>query len=272
MISVQGHRGARGILPENTLPAFAQAVQVGADFLELDIGVTRDGVLIITHDPFLNPRIQRWKNGKAIAPETAIHALSLEEIRGIDCGSLKNPEFPRQSICPGEGIPTLAELFESIAKLEHPNAKKIIFNIELKSVPAGDGWLQPKPKKFASLVLALVRKFQMRERVVLQSFDHRVLAEIRKLDKKIFLSALFSDNSLDYLLVAKRLGVQAISAHMHWITRADVLALQRKKIQVFVWTANEERDWQRLAKLGVDSIISDYPEELLRFLGSRKLH
>ena len=272
MLSVQGHRGARGALPENTLPAFHYAIEVGADMLELDIGVTRDGALMVAHDFFLNAQLQRWRDGRAIGKEEPLHAFTAEQLRGLDCGSQTDPAFPKQKAVQGASMPTLEDVFDYVRDMKHPHAKNVGFNVEIKSIPAGDGLLHPKPREFAKLVVSALKKRALGNRIVVQSFDHRVLAEIRKLDKTLRLSALTGDVALDYVSMAKKLKVQAVSAQMYWITRADVLALHKAKVRVFTWTANEMRDWERLIALKVDGIITDYPAELLEFLRSRKLH
>lgn len=272
MIQVQGHRGARGALPENTLPSFHFAVEAGADLLELDIGVSRDGILMVAHDFFLNPKIQKWRDGRAIGKEEPLRAFTAEQLRGLDCGSVLDPGFPKQKAVAGASMPTLADVFDYVREMKHPNAAKVGFNIEIKSVPAGDGLLHPKPRDYAKLVVSALKTRGLGKRVLVQSFDHRVLAEIRKLDKTLRLSALTGDVALDYVPIAKKLKVQAVSAQQYWITRADVIALHKAKIRVFVWTANEERDWERLVQMKVDGIITDYPAELLAFLRARKLH
>lgn len=269
-ITVQGHRGARGTFPENTLPAFHHAIELGVKAVELDIVVARDHALMVAHDLLLNPAIQRWKDGRTVDSTQTVYSLGAGQLRELDCGAIKNPRFPYQRTVPGAVMPTLDELFAYVNEMSHPNATAVYFNIELKSLPAGDGRLHPKPREYAKLLVAAVKRSGWRDRVCVQSFDHRLLAEVRKLDRALHLSALFSENAVDYVAVAKKLGVQMVSVHKDWVTRADVRALHEAKRKVFVWTANEQRDWERLASLKVDSIITDYPAELLEFLRTKQ--
>src|SRR2546426_284792 len=160
-ILVHGHRGARAMRPENTIPAFEYAIQVGVDVLELDMAVTKDDVLVVSHDPLLNPEICKGPE----APR-AIRTLTLRELRRWDCGSLRNPRFPKQIPVPGTRMPTLDEVF-ALA----PNGR-IEFNIETKIFEDHPEYT-PAPEKFARLTLDCVRRNGLESRVILQSFDFR---------------------------------------------------------------------------------------------------
>src|SRR5271155_5053535 len=121
-ILVHGHRGARAMYPENTIPAFRYAIEIGVDFLEMDVAVTKDSVLVISHDPHINGEICTGPH-----PGIAIHELTLSELRQYDCGTLKNPRFPKQQPVPGTCIPTLDEVL-NLSRLGN-----VQFNIETKS-------------------------------------------------------------------------------------------------------------------------------------------
>jgi glycerophosphoryl diester phosphodiesterase len=167
-------------------------------------------------------------------------------------------------------MPSLKELVQFLSLL--PAAKNLRLNLELKSLPAGDGILHPKPKSFAQLVWKNIKALGIERNVVVQSFDHRLIAELKKLSPKLPLSLLFADNSVDYALVATKMKVKEVSVNQYWLSEASARELRRKKIRIRVWTANEERDWERLAKLKVNSIITDYPGELRAFLRRKRLH
>src|SRR5215468_6205386 len=160
-IQVHGHRGARAMRPENTLPAFEYAIDQGVDALELDMAVTRDNVIVVSHDPILHPPVCSGSKERAI-----IHELTLAEVREWDCGAKQNPAYPKQQTVPGTKMPTLDEVFALAPK------GKFLFNIETKIFPEKPE-LTPPPEEFASMVLAAIKKRHLEARVVLQSFDFR---------------------------------------------------------------------------------------------------
>src|SRR5580658_7683194 len=178
-ILVHGHRGARARRPENTLPAFQYAIAQGVDFLELDVAVTKDNVAVISHDPLINATI--CSGPKLGIP---IHTLTLAELREYDCGTKKNPGFPDQEPVPGTRIPTLDEVFD----LGRGNS--VQFNVETK-IFADKPELTPGPEPFTQMILDLVRKHGIEQRVILQSFDPRTLRVMRRLDPSIRRAALF---------------------------------------------------------------------------------
>ncbi|MFO0722698.1 MAG: glycerophosphodiester phosphodiesterase [Myxococcota bacterium] len=266
-LEIQGHRGARAARPENTLPAFEHGLEVGADVLELDLLVTRDDQLVIGHDPILNPEICLDPSGKPLAGEVLVRSLRLEELQRYDCGSLRHPRFPRQVLVPKTKMPTLSELFALVRARK--DAARVRFNVEIKSVP-GRPELGPPPEAFAKLLVDLLAKEKMSAQVVVQSFDHRTLREVHRLNKDLAISALTSDNYLDYVAIARGLGAKIISPDQLWITAEAVKELHAAGVRVIPWTANSEAEWARLIGLGVDGIITDDPEGLRRYLSARR--
>ncbi len=257
-IEVQGHRGARAARPENTLPAFRYALDLGVDTLELDLGVTKDDRLVVLHDQHITP--QRCLGLKA---PIEVRSLTLAQVGRFDCGSKLNPRFPKQKLVPKTRIPTLEEVF-ALAK-KHPNGKKVQFNIETKIHPAHPK-RSPSPKRFAALVVASIRKHGLVQRAVVQSFDHRTLIEVKKLEPKLRIAALNSDDLPDFVNMAQSLGAEIISPHHEWITKEAIEALHRRGVKVIPWTANTPAAWKRLIEMGVDGIITDDPQALLRYL------
>lgn len=177
---MHGHRGARTVLPENTIPAFEHAIRAGADYIELDLAVTKDNVLVVSHDPHLNPTLC-----KVSEPNLAIRALTLKQVKEFDCGSLTNPQFPEQKAVPGTKIPTLDEV------LALAGSGNFHFNIEIKSSPKHPE-LTPSPAEFAKLVLEAVKRHGLEKRVLLQSFDFRPLHAMKKIAPWMPMSALYS--------------------------------------------------------------------------------
>src|SRR5262245_31238860 len=178
-VKVHGHRGARAARPENTMPAFEYAIAAGADVLELDMAVTRDNVVVVSHDPYLEPPVCSGPQAKA-----AIHQLTLAEVRQWDCGARQNPQFAKQQSVPGTRMPTLDEVFKLASK------GKFEFNIETKISPQTPD-LAPPPEEFARLVLEVIRRHKLESRVILQSFDFRTLHAMKKLAPEIRLAALY---------------------------------------------------------------------------------
>jgi glycerophosphoryl diester phosphodiesterase len=253
-VLVHGHRGARGVMPENTLPAFEYAIHEGVDVLELDLAVTRDNVLVVSHDSLLNPVICKD------APKgTPIRTLTLAELKQYDCGALKNPQFPRQTPVPGTKIPTLDEVFD-LAK-----RGKFEFNIETKSNSRRPE-LTPSPEEFARLVLAKVREHGLTDRVIVQSFDFRTLHAMKGLDPSIRLSALYSGKPKSFVEIAREAGAGIVSPETKLVTNEQVQDAHQAGLQVIPWTANTPEDWSRLIEAGVDAIISDYPADLISYL------
>lgn len=267
-IDVQGHRGARAVLPENTLPAFNYALSIGVDTLELDTGVSKDGVVVVYHDQRINSALCQYKDGSAITGEPLIHSLTLKEIKQLDCGSKPNPRFLKQTPLPGTEIPTLAEVFESVNNSELNNAKSIRFNIETKSnVDQPDA--QPAPAEFVRLVLSVIKEYGLENRVTIQSFDHRTLHETQKQAPELVRVALFAKRESDWLMAAKQSGAQIVSPNFKKIRKKDVEQLHGAGFKVIPWTANQQSEWKKLIEMGVDGIITDDPEPLLELLGRR---
>ncbi len=268
-VSVHGHRGTRGTRPENTLAAFREALSVGVNVLELDMNVTKDDVVVVSHEQHVTPELCLGPDGKRLSAPVAIRSLTLKRLKTYDCGSLPNPRFPRQVLSPGERMPTLDEVFELVARSTEPAAARVEFNIETKLAP-GRPELSPEPRRFAELVAAVVKKRGLGSRVILQSFDHRTLRAMRAIAPEIRLSALTSDNTLDYVKLAHDLGATFVSPDREWITGTDVAALHAAGVQVAPWTANDEAEWSRLIAMGADAIITDYPADLMAYLKSGK--
>ena len=253
-ILVHGHRGARAVMPENTIPAFEYAIKAGVDVLELDLAVTKDNVIVVSHDPFVNPTLCKD------APEKlAIHTLTLADLRKFDCGALKNPYFPKQTPVPGTSIPTLDEVLSLADK------GKFEFNIETKIFRQAPQ-LTPSPEEFVKLMLDVVRKHNLEDRVILQSFDFRTLHAMKKIAPKMRLAALYEGQPKSFVEIAKEAGADIISPQYALVTKEEVDAAHKAGLQVIPWTANTEKDWRKLVDCGVDAIISDDPAELIAYL------
>jgi glycerophosphoryl diester phosphodiesterase len=259
-IQVHGHRGARAVRPENTIPAFEYAIEAGVDALEMDVAVTKDDVLVISHDPQLNPAICRSAGGSKI-----IRELTFEELRGWDCGSRVNPAFPKQHAVPGARIPALEEVLSLASR------GTFLFNIETKIFKDHPEYT-PSPERFAELLLRQIDRHRLRKRVIVQSFDFRTLKAMNKLAPDIRLAALDEDEKLgDFVSVARSAGARIISPHKALVTPSQVVAAHDAGLQVVPWTANEPREWEALIAAGVDAIITDDPAALIAHLKQKNL-
>lgn len=294
---LQGHRGARGLAPENTLPAFARALEVGVTTLELDTGVTRDGVVVVSHDPALNPEIVRDGRGAWLERRgPAIRSLTYEALSRYDVGRLKPGtdyarRYPAQVAVDGTRIPRLSEVFELARRAGNGEVR---FNIETKLSPARpDETLAPEA--FARAVIAEIRKAGMASRASIQSFDWRTLQVVQKQAPEIatvYLTAQqrYLDNvctgpgagnasaspadcapspwTAGFQLadhgsvpkMVKAAGGRVWSPDHRDIDAARLAEARSLGLRVVVWTVNEPAQIAKLLDLGVDGIISDRPD------------
>ncbi len=243
--------------PENTLPAFEYAIAQGVDALELDMAVTKDNVLVISHDPLLNAQI--CDGPKLGIP---IRTLTLAELQQYDCGAKKNPRFATQVPVPGTHIPTLDQVFDLAPR------GSFLFNIETKSFPEHPEYT-PDPDGFVRLVLDAIQRHHLESRVILQSFDFRTLRAMKRIAPAIALSALYEKNDKDFVTLGKESGANIISPEFHTVTPERVRDAHAVGLQVVPWTANRPEDWQKLANAGCDAIISDDPAALIAWLKAR---
>ncbi|MBX9946148.1 MAG: glycerophosphodiester phosphodiesterase [Reyranella sp.] len=291
---LQGHRGARGLAPENTLAGFKVALETGVSTLETDLAVTRDEVVVISHDPVLNPDLTRRPDGQWLAtPGPAIRTLTREDLRGYDVGRL-NPasrygqQWPEQKPVDGQRIPTLAELFV----LAGPTVR---FNVEIKIDP-GKPDLTLDPARFAQLTVEAVRKAGTAARTTVQSFDWRAVREMRRLAPEIATACLsieggnfdtvqrasgrpspwlggldlaVHDGSLPRL--ARAAGCAVWSPFWRNVTAENVKEAQALGLKVIPWTVNMPADMERLIGLGIDGLITDYPDRALPVLAAKGL-
>src|SRR5688572_2192823 len=260
---LQGHRGARGHAPENTLPGFELAAAMGVTTLELDVGVTRDGVVVIHHDRALNPDLARGPDGRWIAePRPLIRSLSFDELQRYDVGRIR-PEseyarsFPQQKPIDGTRIPRLSELFARAGS-------KLRFNIETKISPQAPQETLP-PELFARALLAEIRQAGVETRTTIQSFDWRTLKVVEREAPEIETAYLTGSRNADPEKVHAA-GGRLWSPDFSTLTPENVAAARRLGLKIIPWTVNERADIERVLKLGVDGIISDYPERVRRAL------
>lgn len=252
-------------MPENTLPAFLYAIEQGVDVLEMDMAVTKDNVVVLSHDPEMNPA---FCTGPADSPRV-IRQMTLAELKRWDCGAKANPDFARQKSIPGTRVPTLDEMFAAT------KSAPVEYNIETKIFKSKPE-LTPTPEEFAKLFLDVVRKHKLQSRVILQSFDNRTLIAMRKLDPSIRLSMLTPSSAFDAFdnwvkLCREAAQAEIISPNVRIVTKSRIEEAHRAGLKVVPWTANDPGQWQSLVDAGSDAIISDDPAGLIAWLKSKGL-
>jgi glycerophosphoryl diester phosphodiesterase len=293
---LQGHRGARGLAPENTLAGFARALAIGVTTLELDCGVTKDGVVVVSHDRLLNPEHTRDPAGKFLAePGPAIADLTYEELRRYDVGRIRPGSeyaaaFPEQRAADGERIPRLADVF---ALVERSGNRTVRFNIETKIDPSRPAETV-SALAFARALAAEIRDAGMASRAMVQSFDWRTLRLMRELAPEMSLAALTDEQPDEDTIEAGKPGaspwlgeldvddhggsvpklVQALGAkvwspHARDLTPQRVIEAHSLGLAVIPWTVNDPKDMASALAVGVDGLITDYPDRLRALLKSK---
>jgi len=262
-LDLQGHRGTRGHAPENTLPSFALAIEMGADTLEMDVGVTRDGVVVIHHDRRLNPDVARMNGQWVKAPAPTIYSLSYEELQAYDVGRIRPgseyaARFPHQKPIDGTRIPRLADLFAKTRE------GKVRFNIEAKLLPnAPEETLPPQP--FARALIAEVRKAGMEKRSTIQSFDFRILKVVEKEAPEIATAYLTEGKRSDPAKV-REAGARTWAPDYRDLDGAKVAQARALGLRIVTWTVNEPDAIRHVLGLELDGIISDYPDRVRALL------
>jgi glycerophosphoryl diester phosphodiesterase len=290
---LQGHRGTRGLAPENTLAAFERALDIGVTTLELDIHLTSDGVPVITHDPQLNPALTRGAAGQWVAePTPLVMSMTLAELQAYDVGRLKPDTryaqtYPEQQAADGQRIPSLAQLFE---RVRARGDDRVRFNIELKLTPQAPA-LTPPPAAIVQATLDVIRLQRMEQRVSLQSFDWRILREVKLKAPAIPLAALTArlrsiDNLSDGRWTAgltlaehngsvpkmvKAVGAQIWSPYFGELTPELLREAKALGLKVIPWTVNDAPAIDNMLAWGVDGLITDYPDRARKAMAARGL-
>lgn len=261
---VQGHRGARGLYPENTIPAFMAALDYGVTTVEMDLAVTKDHRLVVSHDPWMSASICLTPEKTPILPEDEkkynIYQMTYGEVLRFDCGSKGNDRFPEQEHI-ALSKPLLSDVIGAIEDhIKSYSQYEVDYNIEIKSTPGGDNRNHPTPEVFSDLVYNLLDQYLPMNRVVIQSFDFRVLQYWHKKYPRVRLAALVENKqSVSANLAALGFTPSIYSPDFTLLSKTQVDYLHQKRIRVIPWTVNEPDDMRRLKAWRVDGIITDYP-------------
>jgi glycerophosphoryl diester phosphodiesterase len=265
-IDKQGHRGCRGLMPENTIPAFIKAIDLGMNTLEMDLVITSDNKVLVSHEPFFNHEITTLPNGELVLEsnekELNIYKMTYSEVIKYDVGSKVHPRFPQQ-LKMKVHKPLLSEVIDSVETYIKENQKPAIYyNIETKTNSQTDGIYHPEPKEFVDLMMDVIFEKRIENRVIIQSFDIRTLHYLHQKYPKIKTALLVEHfDKKEFLKQIEDLGfVPTIySPAQNLVTPKLVKECKSKKVKLIPWTVNNISSINKLTKMGVDGIISDYP-------------
>lgn len=262
---IQGHRGARGYVPENTIPSFIKALELGADTLELDVVISGDGKIVVSHESWFSHIISLDKNGVPIAAakekENNIFKMNYAEIKLFDVGSLGNRDFPEQRKMKAHK-PLLEDVFSRVKKYARKNKLKAVrYNIEIKSGAAGDNLYHPPPLIFARMIYDEIIKHKMEKSVIVQSFDVRPLRELRKLPVRLPIALLVGNkDGIEKNLAALGFQPDSYNPHYSLVDAATIADCRLRQMKIVPWTVNEIADLERMSRFDLDGIITDYPD------------
>lgn len=270
---VQAHRGGMGLYPENTITAMINAVKLGAKTLELDCVISADGKVVVSHDPYMSAEFMRKPDGSDVTKEEekglALYKMPYDSIRKFDSGTKPHPRFSEQKKMKTHK-PLLSYLIDSVeVYVKKNNLKPVYYNMETKISPQGDGAYNPVPDVFVSRVMDVIRTKKIENRTTIQSFDIRTLQVLHKENAKVKLALLimnkdsFEDN-------IKKLGFTPdIYSPYHTLVNEDLVKKSHDaKVLILPWTVDEPEEMERLAALGVDGIITNQPDRMIKLFGS----
>ena len=273
--SRQGHRGCRGLMPENTIPAMLKASDLGVNTLEMDVCISKDKKVLLSHEPFFNHDITTTPDGSFITAKEEknynLYQMDYRLITKFDVGMKLNPRFPQQEKIKAVK-PLLADVFDTVyahcilkLQLQGKSIRKLelpYYNIETKTSPATDNIFHPAPAEFVELLMQVIREKHMEQFVIIQSFDFRTLQYLHEHYPKIKTAMLIEDydkRTLEEQIAALGFKPAIYSPAYILATAALIKKCHDQKIKVIPWTVNDRKEMERLKGLGVDGIISDYP-------------
>ena len=262
---LQGHRGARGLVPENTIPAFRRALELGVTTLEMDVVVSADGVVVVSHEPWMAQAKCLAPDGAPIPADEArahrIYEMSYEQIAAYDCGR-RLEDFPEQEpvSAPKPRLRDVLEMAENY--VDTHDRGPVFYNIETKSRPDWDGTLHPEPEAFVRRVLAVVTAAGVAPRTTIQSFDPRTLEAAHRQNATVRTALLVGtagNPGLDDNLSTLSFVPDIYSPNAELVDDALVSAVHDRALALIPWTVNDPDAMTRLVRLGVDGLITDYP-------------
>jgi glycerophosphoryl diester phosphodiesterase len=262
--NTEGHRGSRGLMPENTIPAMKKAMDLGVRTLEMDVVISKDNQVVVSHDTYMSADIALKPDGSPVTVEEQkkinLYQLPYAEIKKYDVGSKPHPQFAQQQKFPAYK-PLLSELIDSVETYARTKGLPLpMYNIEIKSSAATDGVYHPEPKAFVDLVMAVLEPRKLGNRLIIQSFDVRPLQLIHKQKPGVSLSYLtMNAKTPDENLALLGFQPNTYSPYYKTVTAETVKSCHDKGMTIIPWTVNTKAEIDTLKQLGVDGIISDYP-------------
>jgi glycerophosphoryl diester phosphodiesterase len=301
-IDVQGHRGGMALMPENTIASMLNGIKVGVKTLELDVVISGDGKVVVSHDAYMSSDFMRKPDGtdvsKAEERGMSLYKMTYDSISRFDAGTKPHPRFPGRTAMKTYK-PLLSDLIDSVESYVKANKlKPVYYNIETKISPMGDGIYNPTPDIFVKKMMEVINKKSIKSRLTIQSFDVRTLQILHKTEPKVKLSLLAFGKG-DVLAKLKTQGLSAEDEkklkqsplfngkggpdedlkklgftpdiYSPYYTSVDpemVAKVHGLKMLILPWTVNEEKDMAALVEMGVDGIITDSPDKLVKMLGT----
>ena len=269
---IEAHRGGRGLMPENTIPAFLKAVKMGVNTLEMDVVMTKDSLLVLSHDPYINAEICSKPDGTPVTEadekKLTIFNMTYAEVKKYDCGSRGNSRFPEQ-IKMSLHKPLLSEVIDAVEKyIKDNNLPPVHYNIETKSTVKGDNVMNPEPEAFVKLLYNVIKSKGVLDKCILQSFDMRTLEEMHKIDATVPTALLVEKATDDLETNLKNLHFNPTiySPNYLLVTKKMIDKCHALGIKVLPWTVNDISKMVALKNDGVDGIISDYPDRAIKAL------
>ena len=268
---IQGHRGCRGLYPENTIKGFLKAVDLGVTTLEMDVVISKDKKVLLSHEPFLSQEICYDSIGAEIPDSMAfaynLYQMTYEEISKCDCGSKPHGRFPDQVNIVSHK-PLLKDVIREVeAYIKENNLDPVNYNIETKSTPDGDNKYHPEPKEFVDLLMDVVNVCGIKHRLIIQSFDTRTLHYVMEEYPNTTIALLIEDDP-DFRHNLDKFGsIPDIYSPNYFLVDKKLMEFAKENdMKVIPWTANDRTSMGELLGLGVDGIITDYPDQLVDIL------
>ena len=262
----QAHRGGRGLMPENTIPAMLNAIDLDVTTLEMDTHISKDKQVLISHDPYFNENFTTTPEGnyltKAEAVKRLLYTMPYDSIKKYDVGLKPYADFPRQKKI-AVAKPLLADLLDATEAYARQKGKAMFYNIEIKSKPAGDGKKHPPVDEYVDLVMNVIKQKHVESRVTIQSFDVRALQAVHKKYPTTITSLLIEGNdkrSLSEQINELGFTPSVYSPNYALVTPDLIKQCHEQNITVIPWTVNSLEEIKRLKQIGVDGVISDYPD------------
>lgn len=271
MMDIQGHRGWKGAYPENTWVGFREAVLLGVNTIELDVVISKDSQVIISHEPWFNSIFTTLPNGSPLLQndekEHNIYQLTYDDIKKYDVGSRTHPNYPSQKSIKVHK-PSLKDVIDSLETEFKTSSFK--YNIEIKRKKELDGFYHPDYKTFVNLVMAVIESYDLKDRVILQSFDHETLTYLHSIFPDYTTAILVEDgHDIEWHIAKLGYRPEILSPYFERVNTQLISECKEKNMKVIPWTVNDMKTAQTMIDWGVDGIITDYPEKLIALVKKR---